>query len=92
MREARATVREVGPGEAELARASAARGSSTCARRAEWEEGHIAGATHVSRSYLEQQIEGAAPDHDAPIVLYCAGGVRSLFAGPDAAGRWATRT
>ena len=48
--------------------------------RSEWDEGHIAGAAHVCRSYLEQQIEGAAPDHDAPLVLYCAGGTRSLFA------------
>ena len=35
---------------------------------------------HVSKSYLEQEIEAAAPDRDAPVVLYCAGGVRSLFA------------
>ncbi len=46
----------------------------------EWDEGHVPGATHVSKSYLEQQIEAAAPDRDAPVVLYCAGGVRSLFA------------
>ena len=36
-------------------------------------------ATSPSR-YIEQQIEGAAPDRDAPVILYCAGGVRSLFA------------
>src|SRR4029453_13468906 len=35
---------------------------------------------HVSKSYIEQQIEAAAPDRDAPVILYCAGGVRSLFA------------
>jgi molybdopterin/thiamine biosynthesis adenylyltransferase/rhodanese-related sulfurtransferase len=46
----------------------------------EWEEGHIPGATHISKSYLEQQIEAAVPDRDTPVVLYCAGGVRSLFA------------
>jgi molybdopterin/thiamine biosynthesis adenylyltransferase len=40
----------------------------------------VPGATHISKSYIEQQIEAAAPDRDAPVVLYCAGGVRSLFA------------
>jgi rhodanese-related sulfurtransferase len=46
----------------------------------EWEQGHLPGAQHVSKSYIEQQIEAAAPDRDAPVVLYCAGGIRSLFA------------
>src|SRR5690349_20085721 len=46
----------------------------------EWEQGHLPGAVHISRSYVEQQIEAAAPDRDAKVVLYCAGGVRSLFA------------
>ena len=46
----------------------------------EWEQGHVPGAAHVSKSYIEQQIEGIAPDRDQPLVLYCAGGVRSLFA------------
>jgi molybdopterin/thiamine biosynthesis adenylyltransferase/rhodanese-related sulfurtransferase len=46
----------------------------------EWEQGHVPGASHVSKSYIEQQIEGIAPDRDQPVVLYCAGGVRSLFA------------
>ena len=46
----------------------------------EWEQGHVPGASHISKSYIEQQIEGVAPDRAQPIVLYCAGGVRSLFA------------
>jgi molybdopterin/thiamine biosynthesis adenylyltransferase/rhodanese-related sulfurtransferase len=46
----------------------------------EWEQGHLPGAVHISKSYVEQQIEAAVPDRDAPVVLYCAGGVRSLFA------------
>nr|MBA3959160.1 molybdopterin-synthase adenylyltransferase MoeB [Chloroflexota bacterium] len=46
----------------------------------EWEEGHLPGALHISKSYLEQRIEAAVPDRDAPVVLYCAGGIRSLFA------------
>jgi molybdopterin/thiamine biosynthesis adenylyltransferase/rhodanese-related sulfurtransferase len=45
----------------------------------EWEQGYIPGAIHISRSYLEQQIEAAVPDRSAPVLLYCAGGVRSAF-------------
>src|SRR6266705_329638 len=47
----------------------------------EWNEGHIPGAIHVPRGYLELQIEEAVPDKSKTIVLYCAGGVRSLIAG-----------
>jgi len=52
----------------------------------EWEQGHLPGASHISKSYIEQQIEGAVPDRDAPVILYCAGGVRSLFAAQTLAG------
>ena len=67
------------PAEAELARE---RGAALVDVReaSEWEQGHIAGARHVSKSYIEQEIEALAPDYAAPIVLYCAGGIRSLFA------------
>ncbi|HEY5003174.1 MAG TPA: molybdopterin-synthase adenylyltransferase MoeB [Ktedonobacteraceae bacterium] len=47
----------------------------------EWNEGHIPGAIHVPRGYLELQIEEAVPDKSKKVVLYCAGGVRSLMAG-----------
>src|SRR4029077_4057695 len=46
----------------------------------EWDEGHIPGAAHVARGYLEQSIEAAVPDRNTPVVLYCAGGVRSALA------------
>lgn len=46
----------------------------------EWDEGYIPGAIHVPRGYLELDIEEAVPDKDKPIVLYCAGGVRSVLA------------
>lgn len=46
----------------------------------EWDEGHIPGAVHVPRGYLELQIEGRVPNKDKPVLLYCAGGVRSVLA------------
>ncbi|MBX5473862.1 MAG: molybdopterin-synthase adenylyltransferase MoeB [Thermoleophilia bacterium] len=46
----------------------------------EWSEGHIPGAVHVPRGFLESRIEQVAPDRSRPVVLYCAGGSRSAFA------------
>jgi len=47
----------------------------------EWNEGHIPSAVHVPRGFLELQIEEAVPDKSKTVLLYCAGGVRSLMAG-----------
>ncbi len=46
----------------------------------EWDQGHIPGAVHVPRGYLESRIEGAVRDRDARVVLYCASGNRSALA------------
>jgi molybdopterin/thiamine biosynthesis adenylyltransferase/rhodanese-related sulfurtransferase len=47
----------------------------------EFAAGHIPGAVHVPRSYLETRIEGAiGADRNRPVVLYCASGNRSAFA------------
>jgi sulfur-carrier protein adenylyltransferase/sulfurtransferase len=47
----------------------------------EWDAGHIPGAKHVPRAYLESRIEGAAgADRSQEIVLYCATGQRSALA------------
>jgi sulfur-carrier protein adenylyltransferase/sulfurtransferase len=80
LRAARSEIREVSPVEADALRA---RGVVLVDVReaSEWDQGHIPGAIHVSKSYLEQDIEAAVPDRSAPVVLYCAGGIRSLFAG-----------
>ena len=50
------------------------RSSSTSASEDEWSEGHIPGAVHVPRGFLESRIEHAAPDRSQPVVVYCAGG------------------
>jgi molybdopterin/thiamine biosynthesis adenylyltransferase/rhodanese-related sulfurtransferase len=46
----------------------------------EWDEGHIPGAIHVPRGFLESRVETAVPDRSHPIVVYCASGNRSAFA------------
>ena len=81
LREARARIREVSALEVDLQRESKAAPLLIDVREThEWEAGHLPGAVHVPRGHLESQIENAAPDHDRPIVLYCASGIRSVFA------------
>ncbi len=46
----------------------------------EFAAGHLPGARHVPRSYLESRIEGAAPDRSQRVILYCASGSRSALA------------
>jgi len=46
----------------------------------EYEQGAVPGAVHVARGNLEFSIEGRLADKNAPIAVYCAGGVRSAFA------------
>src|SRR3954470_24298830 len=47
----------------------------------EWDAGHIAGAKHVPRGYLESRVEGAiGSDRSQKVVIYCASGQRSALA------------
>jgi molybdopterin/thiamine biosynthesis adenylyltransferase/rhodanese-related sulfurtransferase len=46
----------------------------------EYDQGALPGAIHIPRGHLESQIEGKIVDKQAPVVVYCAGGVRSAFA------------
>jgi molybdopterin/thiamine biosynthesis adenylyltransferase/rhodanese-related sulfurtransferase len=46
----------------------------------EWEQGMVPGAVFIPRGHLESQVESRLTNRDAPIVVYCAGGVRSAFA------------
>ncbi|MFN8641412.1 MAG: molybdopterin-synthase adenylyltransferase MoeB [Candidatus Binatia bacterium] len=47
----------------------------------EYREGHLPGSVSVPRGFLDMRIEEVVPDKGAPIILYCAGGTRSLLAG-----------
>jgi len=46
----------------------------------EYEQGAVPGAVHLPRGNLEFSIEGRIQNKNAPIAVYCAGGVRSAFA------------
>jgi molybdopterin/thiamine biosynthesis adenylyltransferase/rhodanese-related sulfurtransferase len=46
----------------------------------EYEQGAVPGSMHIPRGHLEAQIENRITDRSTPIVVMCAGGVRSAFA------------
>src|ERR1700735_265021 len=46
----------------------------------EWSTGHIPGAKHVPKSFLESRIEGAVTDRGQHVILYCQSGNRSAWA------------
>ncbi len=46
----------------------------------EWAAGHIPGAKHVPKSYIETRIEGTVPDRSQHVILYCQSGNRSAWA------------
>lgn len=46
----------------------------------EFEQGAIPGSVFIPRGHLESQVEGRLTDKAAPVVVMCAGGVRSAFA------------
>ena len=46
----------------------------------EYEQGAIPGSIHIPRGQLESNIENRVSTKDTPIVVMCAGGVRSAFA------------
>jgi rhodanese-related sulfurtransferase len=47
----------------------------------EWDAGHIPGARHVPRGYLESRVEGVVgSDRSQKVIVYCASGQRSALA------------
>ena len=92
LREARAAVREVSPAEAELAARARRAASSTSARPASGSRATSPAPRHVSKSYIEQEIEAAAPDHDAAGRPLLRRRHPLAVRGPDARRTWATRT
>ena len=81
MTEARDSVPEVTIDEVQAQMENGARPTLLDVReREEYREGHLEGSVPLPRGFLEMRIEEAVPDKSAPIVAYCAGGVRSLIA------------
>ena len=46
----------------------------------DWDESHVAGATHITKGVIELKIEKTVPDTGDTIVCYCGGGSRSALA------------
>src|SRR4030042_6363903 len=42
--------------------------------------GYIEGATFLPQGLLKEKVESLLPDKNVPVVVYCAGGIRSLAA------------
>ena len=78
LKNARTQVPELTP--AELSRESPAPIVLDVREKQETDAGMLPGARHVPRGFLELRIEEAVTDRDADIVIYCAGGTRSLLA------------
>ncbi len=51
-----------------------------CREADEHAQGAIPGAVWIPRGFLEARIEKSVADREAPIIVYCASGNRSLFA------------
>jgi rhodanese-related sulfurtransferase len=77
---ARQVVPEVTPEQVHSGPAPAGRVLIDVRERHEYESGHLPGAIHISKGYIEVLLEERVPDRQTPITLYCAGGVRSLLA------------
>ncbi len=78
LKDARSHVSEVTP--LELSRQSPRPAIVDVREKQETDAGVLPGAKQVPRGFLELRIEEAVPDRNADVVLYCAGGTRSLLA------------
>jgi len=80
LNQTKAEIREVDTAQAEELRAAPGAVVLDVREPDEYEQGAIPGSIHIPRGQLESNIEGRVADHDTPLVVFCAGGVRSAFA------------
>jgi len=73
----RQRIREIEPADAEPRLADAT--FVDIREQDEFEQGTIPGAVFIPRGHLESKIEQQVTDKGAPIVLFCASGVRTAF-------------
>ena len=78
--EAKKHIAEISPQEAAAKLNSSAAVVVDVRDKDEWDEGHIPGATHMSRGTIELDIEQKMPDPNAMIICHCGGGGRSTLA------------
>ncbi len=77
----KAQIREISPDEADARRDTEPDTVFLDVREPdEFDQGAVPGAVFIPRGHLEAQVEGRIPDRATPIVVFCAGGVRSAFA------------
>jgi len=80
LNETKRHIREVDTAEADEARRHAGVVVLDVREPDEYEQGAIPGSVHIARGHLESTIENRVPEKDTPLVVFCAGGVRSAFA------------
>ena len=80
LNQTKAQIREVDTAQAEELRGAPGAVVLDVREPDEYEQGAIPGSIHIPRGQLESNIEGRVPDHDTPLVVFCAGGTRSAFA------------
>jgi rhodanese-related sulfurtransferase len=78
--DAKSRIEEISPGEAAEQAGTGAALLVDVREKDEWEEGHAAGAVHLSRGMLEVEIEEVATDANQTILVYCGAGGRSALA------------
>ena len=77
----KAQIREISPADADVRRDTEPDTVFLDVREPdEFEQGAIPGALYIPRGHLEAQVESRIPHRDPPVVVFCAGCVRSAFA------------
>ncbi len=76
--ETKAEIREISPADAEPKLGEVT--FLDVREQDEHDAGTIPGAVFIPRGHLESQVENKITDREAELVVYCAGGVRSVFA------------
>ena len=78
LKKTKAEIREIDPGDAEPRLSDAT--FLDIRELEEFEQGMIPGAVFIPRGHLESKVENQLTDRNRPVIIYCASGVRSVFA------------
>ena len=78
--DAKKNIREISPEDAAAKLKSGDAVIVDVREKDEWDEEHVAGATHLSRGTIELEVEEKFPDLKTTIICHCGGGGRSALA------------